>query len=61
MQTTDDVTYDVQAELKKTRDAKPEGGWLPDFMIIAMMYIYELNPTKFNAIEKRELGRRFAD
>ena len=55
------MTYDVQAELKKTRDAKPEGGWLPDFMIIAMMYIYELNPTKFNAIEKRELGRRFAD
>jgi hypothetical protein len=62
VQTTDDVAYEVQAELKKTTvDAKPEGGWLADFMIIAMMYIYELDPTKFNAIEKRELGRLFAD
>jgi hypothetical protein len=30
-------------------------------MIVAMMYIYELDPTKFNTIENRELGRRFAD
>jgi hypothetical protein len=34
------VVYDVQAELKKTFDEKPEGGWLVDFMIIAMHYIY---------------------
>jgi hypothetical protein len=45
VQTTNDVVYDVQAELKKTFDEKPEGGWLVDFMIIAMHYIYELDPT----------------